>query len=221
VFTPRWNGDGESGSAAKGRTVAVYEVSPGKLPDLTLGTDQRHVVPGPSLKDSWNANSGFAVRGYRPIVVNLPDDDSDQPGDYIFVRFKSKAGAAVLLRTRKLLEIDDRDDWDTTASAASDGERVFQQGPVLPSADMGVVQASGGHVRTVFYAGGDKNSQLWKFSGAEPRRVRRLGERVPKASGDVVPKLLGSAIAGVLQRGARRSFRGGGRREHTTLPARR
>jgi hypothetical protein len=165
VFTPRWDPDGNSVSAAKGRTVTVYESSPGNLPDLTLGTDSRHVVPGPSLSDRWNATSTFGLRGYRPIVFNLLEDDSSLPGDYIFIRFKSKPSEAVLLRTQKLLEIDSRDDWDTVATGPSDGARVFQQGPALPSADMGVVQASGGHTRTVFYVGGNTNNELWKFSG--------------------------------------------------------
>ena len=165
VFTPRWDPDGNPGAAADGQTVTAYETTPGELPDVALGTDGRHVVPGPSLDDKWNASSSFALRGFRPIVFNLPQDDSARAGDYIFVRFKAKAKEAVLLRTQKLLEIDSRDDWDTVATGASDGARVFQQGPALPSTDMGVVQASGGHTRTVFYAGGNQNNELWKFAG--------------------------------------------------------
>jgi hypothetical protein len=41
---------------------------------------------------------------------------------------------------------------------------VSQQGPALPAFDAGVAQASGGHVGTVFYVGGNANSNLWKWT---------------------------------------------------------
>jgi hypothetical protein len=37
-------------------------------------------------------------------------------------------------------------------------------GPFLPAVDAGIVQAAGGHDRTVFYLGGDKSNRLWKWS---------------------------------------------------------
>jgi hypothetical protein len=162
VFTPRWDPDGNSGTAAVGQTIAVYEGLPTQLPDVALGTSIRHVVPGPS--DGWNAKSTFGLRGYRPIILNLPGDGAFAPGDYIFIRFKADTSQAVLLRTQKLLEIDSRDDWNTVATSASDGTRVFQQGPILNSADLGVVQASGGHRSTVFYVGGNAANELWKWT---------------------------------------------------------
>jgi len=45
-----------------------------------------------------------------------------------------------------------------------DSGPVEQQGPFLPDPDIGLVQASGGHSGTVFYVGGDPNSQLWKWT---------------------------------------------------------
>ncbi len=41
---------------------------------------------------------------------------------------------------------------------------VEQQGPFLPATDVGIVQASGGHVDTVFYVGGDSSKRLWKWT---------------------------------------------------------
>ena len=42
--------------------------------------------------------------------------------------------------------------------------RVVQQGPALPSVDLGVLQASGGHTQTVFYVGGNTAQELWKWT---------------------------------------------------------
>ena len=88
--------------------------------------DMRHVVPGPPLRQRstiWNASSGFALRGFRPIVLRAPWDDPevwpwedrDEPGHYVFIRFFGNTivddvripnNLAVLLRTRRLREID-------------------------------------------------------------------------------------------------------------------
>jgi hypothetical protein len=43
-------------------------------------------------------------------------------------------------------------------------QRVYQQGPTLPSSDLGVLQTSGGHTETVFYAGGNARQELWKWT---------------------------------------------------------
>jgi hypothetical protein len=61
--------------------MALYEADSGQLPDVGTSND-RHMVIGPSLRPGstlWNASSGFAIRGFRPIVRNLPGDDPDQP----------------------------------------------------------------------------------------------------------------------------------------------
>src|SRR5690349_17417578 len=90
IFTPRWDTNGNSVPASLGNTVALYEADPGHLPDIGSGSGMRHMVPGPPLRRGsslWNGSSGFALRGFRPIVLNMPDDDPKQPGDYIFIRF--------------------------------------------------------------------------------------------------------------------------------------
>ena len=115
VFTPRWDTDGNTSTARAGHTVAIYETTPGQLPNGELGTNMRHVVPGPPLAatgDIWNASSGYGIRGFRPIVLNLPGDDVTAPGDYIFIRFFGNT-AAVLLRTQQILDIDDRKEWES------------------------------------------------------------------------------------------------------------
>ena len=83
------------------------------------------MVPGPSLRKGstlWNASSGFGLRGSRPIVLNMPDDDPKQPGDYIFIRFFGNFAndtislpnnLAILLRARSIRDIKNRTDWDT------------------------------------------------------------------------------------------------------------
>jgi hypothetical protein len=170
VFTPRWDRRGHFAPARLGQTVTVYEASAGKHPDGRVGTNQGHTVPGPPLRAgaiSWNATSTFGMRGFRPIVLSLPDEEIPPQGDHIFIRFKSET-EAVLLRTFNILDIDDRNDWDTTATAPADGVRVFQQGPPLPSPDLGIVQASGGHAGTVFYVGGNKANELWTWTEGMP-----------------------------------------------------
>ena len=83
------------------------------------------MVPGPSLRPGstlWNASSGFGLRGFRPIVPNLPDDDPNQPGDYIFIRYFGNFSddtislpnnLAILLRARRIRDVHKRTDWDT------------------------------------------------------------------------------------------------------------
>jgi hypothetical protein len=157
VFTPRRDAQWNYVSAADGRTVAIYETS-GQLPDSRLGTARRHVVPPPP--DDWNASSPFGVRGFRPIVLRLPSDVT-APGDYIFIRFKSETGRAVLLRTQNIFQIHNSNDW-----------KKFEYGPPLPGdfgSDLGVVQAAGGQKKTTFYVGGnskdhDDLNKLWTWT---------------------------------------------------------
>ena len=132
VFTPRRDEHGKDGVASSvGQTVTLYEADQGELPDLG-SSDMRHVVPGPSLRPKsrlWNANSGFALRGFRPIVLNMPDDPADAPGDYLFIRYFGNYtdrnvtpnivlpdNLAILLRTRRIRDIEKRKDWDTPGS---------------------------------------------------------------------------------------------------------
>ena len=132
VFTPRRDEHGKDGVASSvGQTVTLYEADQGELPDLG-SSDMRHVVPGPSLRPKsrlWNANSGFALRGFRPIVLNMTDDPADAPGDYVFIRYFGNYtdrnvtpnivlpdNLAILLRTRRIRDIEKRKDWDTPGS---------------------------------------------------------------------------------------------------------
>jgi hypothetical protein len=125
VFTPRWNEFvNNNGSRRTGETVALYEAPVGELPDSPTHPTNRHMVPGPPylipndprsstiFGNIWNANSGFGSKGFRPIVLNLPDDDPKAPGDYVFIRFNAMTPTA-LLRTQGLLDIDDRNEWQT------------------------------------------------------------------------------------------------------------
>jgi hypothetical protein len=148
LFTPRWDAQGKY-VGSSGRSITVYENS--NLPDVTLGTPARRVIPPPA--DSWNASSPFVLQGFRPLVLALPSEANER-GEYIFLCFKSNR--AVLLRTRNILGIRNPSDWNS-----------LQHGPVLPpdfGSDLGIVQASGGHKYTVFYAGGNSKNQLWKWA---------------------------------------------------------
>ncbi|AAZ97308.1 hypothetical protein Tbd_1355 [Thiobacillus denitrificans ATCC 25259] len=115
IFTPRW-----------GQTLALYETEPGSLPDIS-STAHEHIIPGPPLRPgsrTWNATSGFALRGYRPLVHNLASDDPSRPTDCVFIRFYGNFSRddpfarypdhlTVLMRARDLHKITERTDWDT------------------------------------------------------------------------------------------------------------
>lgn len=163
-FTPRRSPSG---------SVTVY-VGLGFLPDGTGGTGYRYVVdgpPGPTPRtgfegagmDSWNAVSPHVLRGYRPIVHSLWGEEAPDAGDYIFIRYKTDS-TAMLLRTVASDQIEEGAEFDTDAITPEDGVNVFQQGPALPSPEIDVVQASGGHSTPVFYCGGDSGLGLWKWT---------------------------------------------------------
>jgi len=174
LFTPRRGGDG---SARKGQTVSVYETDPGKLPDARVGGHDLRVVTGPPTVDdpnvsgiAWNANSGFGIRGSRPIVLGLPGEDAPAQGDYIFILLNPALLTApnqpLLVRTQNILDIVSRQEWVTTATGPGQGANVFLQGPPLPGPRLAVVQASGGHAATVFYVGGDNTLWTWRQGAA-------------------------------------------------------
>ena len=125
VFTPRRNEHGVDGASGPGQTITLYDADAGQLPDPG-SSGKRHVVPGPTLRPSsivWNAGSFFALQGYRPIVLNMPDDPADEPDDYIFIRFFGNNSntqpvladnrLAFLVRTRRIRDIKSRSDWET------------------------------------------------------------------------------------------------------------
>jgi hypothetical protein len=115
-------------------------------------------------------------------------------------------------------EISSRDDWTTTATSETDGARVFQQGPPLPSRQLAVLQTSGGHTRTVFYAGGCnesrddnfKNTELWMWSAGRPAwRQLVPGDGATKARRFFVSPYQASLIYLVDTDAVRRSNDGG------------
>jgi hypothetical protein len=175
VFTPRWNTAGDlADSTRHGQTVAVYENRSGGLPDASEGGhDRRAVVGPPTVADdfkpfgnAWNGNSGFAAAGFRPVVLGLSGEDAPAQGDYIFILFNPAIVPSInqplLVRTQNIIDVQDRQEWVTTATGPGQGANVFLEGPPLPGGSIGVVQASGGHANTVFYVGGD--GTLWKWS---------------------------------------------------------
>jgi hypothetical protein len=111
--------------------------------------------------DLWNAGSFYGSRGSRPIVLGLPGEAAPAEGDYIFIL--NPATAPQLVRTQNILDIAGRSEWITTVTGPGQGANVFLQGPPLPNAGLGVVQAAGGHGATVFYVGGDGGFTLWTW----------------------------------------------------------
>jgi hypothetical protein len=173
VFTPRWNLVGSTADGTRNsQTVAVYEAPAGSLPNAKALTPMRHIVPGPPLlppsatyHDLWNAGSFYGSRGSRPIVLGLPGETAPAEGDYAFIL--NPATAPQLVRTQNILDIAARSEWMTTATGPGQGANVFLQGPPLPNAGLGVVQAAGGHAATVFFVGGDGGSTLWTWKAGQ------------------------------------------------------
>ena len=127
ILTPRWNTSGKLADEGwQGQTVALYQTEVGALPDIS-SSSHRQMIPGPSvLKGStiWNASSGFAIGGYRPLVLNLPSDEPSLPTDCMVIRLFGNFSRrdppasfpdhlAVLLRARDLRKVKKRADWNT------------------------------------------------------------------------------------------------------------
>jgi hypothetical protein len=194
VFTPRWNTAGDlADSTRHGQTVAVYENRSGGFPDASeSGHDRRAVVGPPTVADdpklsgnAWNASSGFAALGFRPVVLGLPGEDVPVQGDYIFILFNPallpSPTQPLLVRTQNIIDIQSRQEWVTTATGSGQGTNVFLQGPPLPGAKLGVVQASGGHANTVFYVGGDGTLWTWT-AGATTWKQLVPAQPIPRKS---------------------------------------
>lgn len=153
------------------REIFLYRANPGRIPDASWGTASRHAVPGPppppgESKSLWTAVSSFHFLGYRPLILTLKDESPRPDGDFITIVLSDDRSTARLLRTTAMSSIARDDDWLSTATREGQGTKVFRQGPVLPAADMTVVQASGGHDSPTFYVGnqGDGGGQsIWRW----------------------------------------------------------
>jgi hypothetical protein len=182
IFTPRWDTAGHIVLHTKdGQTVSVYQTQPGNLPDASAtGHDRKAVTGPPTVLDNepsrvvWNASSFYAQRGSRPIVLGLAGETAPAQGDYMFI-LNPDAANPTLVRTQNIFDIKHRFEWVTTATGPGQGANVFLQGPPLPEANLGVVQAAGGHANTVFFVGGTdpngdfqvprpRNTNLWTWT---------------------------------------------------------
>jgi hypothetical protein len=166
VFAPRH--EFEDG---RRRAIFLYTVAAGQIPDGSRGTDDRRIVPGPrpppgETKSLWTAVSGFYSLGYRPVVLTLEDEQARPDGDFVTIILSDDKTTARLLRTTAMSSVTDPDDWISTATAEGQGVKVFRQGPALPTPDVSVVQASGGHDQPTFYVGDqqeDGGQRIWRW----------------------------------------------------------
>lgn len=157
VFAPRRGSTG---------TIALYANGSGGMADGAIGTSQLKNIPGPTLNGtarSWNAVSSAVLQGYRPLVLSLPSESPKPDGDLVIVRTRGD-GSQVVLRTTKLSGITAPADWNTGATSDGPGVRCFQQGPVLPTGAITVVQSSGGQTSPTFYVGDPQQHRIWKWT---------------------------------------------------------
>jgi hypothetical protein len=113
---------------------------------------------------SWCLHRAGIVLGTGPLR-GLPGEVAPAQGDYIFILNPSLANP-VLVRTQNIFDIQHRVEWVTAATGPGQGANVFLQGPPLPHANLGLVQASGGHGKTMYYVGGDNT--LWSWAPGAP-----------------------------------------------------
>lgn len=166
VFAPR---DGK-------RSVFLYAAAPGEIPDASWDTNARQRILGPPPasdgKSPWNTVSNHYNDGYRPLVLTLRGEEPRPDGD--FVTIVKDGAVARVMRTTAMSTITSHDDWVTTATDEAPGVKVFRQGPDLPSADINVVQPSGGHADPVLYVGDPGVSAglwTWRRGDAAWRRL--------------------------------------------------
>ena len=161
VFAPRNGPD---------RPLRFY-ASGGGVPDGTTGTSQVKVIPGPTpfplvngfREDAWTSVSFYVFRGYRPLILTRTGEAPIADLDFVTIRTLPDQ-TRVVLRTTKMTTIAQSTDWDTTATADGPGVAVFQQGPVLPTNNVSIVQASGGHASPTIYVRDPGAGRLWKWT---------------------------------------------------------
>ena len=156
AFTPR------------GAGIDVYS-DPNGLPDAgsTLQRKQINI-----LKGNTNLVSHYAVKGYRPLILTLQNETVPDDFDFVMIRFNPQK-KRVLLRTQRLTNLNNDEDWFDPAFAT-------EVGPLLPFAfytepnksDLfnAIVQTAGGHKDpTYFVTLNEKKDTLWKWKSG--RRV--------------------------------------------------
>ncbi len=155
VFAPR---------GGQNSQLMLYIGSGANPPDGGNGTTQQHPVPGPKPIGGqplgWNCVSSSTIIGYRPLILTGPAETPRAGGDFICIRYGTD-GARVM-RSTAIATVSAPADWDSTATAAGAGVKVFRQGPLLPNPATSIVQASGGHATPVFYAGDTNGLWMWK-----------------------------------------------------------
>jgi hypothetical protein len=117
----------------------------------------RDGTPARPLPEPFFDYNVAALKGYKPIILTLSNENLSDDGDYILIRripttIKEFHG---IMRTTQLSKISDPADWNTKASLVMP---VFLDG--MQNAD--IVQASGGHKNTVFYVGDTQS--LWRLN---------------------------------------------------------
>jgi hypothetical protein len=158
--------------------IYAYVSKDDGYPDIKLGSSDLVRILGPAPRSAkpnaaaWNVASSYWNTGYRPLVLTTADEVPRPDGDLMVVRFTDDA--ALLLRSTAMSTIASNADWATGATDEGAGAASWQVGPPLPLASIGVVQASGGHDATVYYAADikdfrfdpppDGTLQLWKWT---------------------------------------------------------
>jgi photosystem II stability/assembly factor-like uncharacterized protein len=151
--------------------LRLYVDPGGGVPDAAIGTSQVLKIFGPpgltnsqgKKIDNWNAVSFYVFKGHRPLVLTLAGEEPRPDGDFAGIRFFAD-GTKVVVRTTAMSTITAPEDWNTTATDEGPGVKVFQQGPVLPSPNAIVLQASGGHASPTFYVRAPADGAIWKWT---------------------------------------------------------
>lgn len=131
---------------ATSRTIdgafALYE-SPSGYPDPVSNM----ITVAAPTEAGAERSSTIQMPGYRPLIQTLAGESSPSHGDYIAIQEYNLPGQAA---RRRLMRARDPQTWATPWAVEAD----------LPSADVTVVQAAGGHASPTYYAG--NGSSLWR-----------------------------------------------------------
>jgi hypothetical protein len=107
------------------------------------------------------ASSGFALLGFRPIILTLPTEAPLDDGDYVFID-QAIDGSGVLRRTTAISTISQSSDWQDPAKAPVIGPSLPSLHPMVPRATANIVQVTGGHFTPVYFVG-DVAGNIWRL----------------------------------------------------------